>query len=138
MDEYPNTDPKPYGAYVRNVHPCGHRDEGVVIQTEDGYDSITVRTGRGSTTFGPAVNWRPIATKPEWLERLELEEDAALERAIGMTPATLDLETLELAKPAARRRAVDLGGRHEARYYLISVYLEQLREAEQRRARRAA
>lgn len=157
QDQFPNLEPKPVGAYVRNVHPCGHSDEeGVVIQAEEWPErtggTITVATGIGGTTYGPAHNWRPIATKPAWLARaLELEhpravsllaavekiQDEALAAVIGATAIDVDAAELVLAWPAARRHACSRGGRHEARYYLIGTVLEQKHETARRRARRA-
>lgn len=74
---FPNSEPKPVGAYVRNVHPCnvGRTPDGVVLASEGGADelgdhgTIYVRVGTGSTVYGPARNWRVIDERPAWLGR---------------------------------------------------------------------
>lgn len=66
-----NLEPKPSGSFVRNVHPCnaGRMPDGVVLGEDDGLGNLSVKTGRGSHVYGPAVNWAPIDEAPEWLER---------------------------------------------------------------------
>lgn len=54
---------------------------------------------------------------------LEQQQDAALAGIVGARAIDVDSETLELALPAARRRALELGDRHLRRYYLIQVEL---------------
>ncbi len=55
------------GDFVKNVHPCGHRDEqGVVLGPVDELGMVSVQTGLGSHTYGPAVNWGPLGHRPGW------------------------------------------------------------------------
>lgn len=73
---FPNEEAKPVGSYVRNVHPCnlGRMPDGLVLMSEGGADevgqegTVFVKTGRGSTVYGPARNWSVIDTKPSWQE----------------------------------------------------------------------
>lgn len=77
--EWPNLERKTRGMFVENVHPCnrGRYPFGVVEWVEGApLEQVFVRLGRGSTCYGPAQHWRPTSTKPEWLERLELEAAA--------------------------------------------------------------
>jgi hypothetical protein len=72
---------KARGDFVRAVHPhtVGRYPDGVVLSYEPGYPTgpaVSVRIGSGSTVYGPAAHWEPIASKPEWLVRLEAEAAA--------------------------------------------------------------
>lgn len=63
------------GDYVVNVHPCSRYDDGGVVVMVTGCltdgDTVTVQTGRGSTCYGPAVNWKVVERAPRWLDRVQ-------------------------------------------------------------------
>lgn len=69
--DWRNTETKPRGSFVRNVHPVnvGRMPDGLVLG-EDGLGNLSVQTGRGSHVYGPAENWAPIDRAPEWLEEV--------------------------------------------------------------------
>lgn len=105
---FPNEQTKQPGDYVRNVHPCSQygRDElGLVLMCDElAGGSVYVRTGRGSTCYGPARNWELVDVKPRWLEELEREREL---EELG-SPATLEeLERMNETRPAYPPRAFD-------------------------------
>lgn len=62
------------GDCVENIHPCNPRGiVGTVQNAPDDLGMVCVRTGPGSTIFGPAENWRRAA--PAGLPRRIEHED---------------------------------------------------------------
>lgn len=82
MSAYPNTDAKQPGDYVVNVHPCSRDPQpGFVIESDPSLGgSLYVRTGIGSTVYGPSENWARTDTRPKWLT-VEQAEHVEYQRA---------------------------------------------------------
>lgn len=86
---FPNAGAKKVGDYVWNVHPCSRYDDGGVVTMVTGCivegDTLSVQTGRGSTCYGPAVNWMVVDAAPRWLDAVKADEifDVAAELVAG-------------------------------------------------------